>query len=183
MWRGMIEKQNPEFQPHTHAAAAAAAHHTVPLRAHLLSLHRLHRRHLRLRELALGAAFAALAVQDALAVAIHFQLGDHALGRLDGDRRVGAVDLLPGEAVDVDDPLAAVDGRDLALAALVRRDGERVRGVCGSGKVLSLLAAHRNAPSTLLPCTCRARPGPRRPSGRGWRGPERGREEGRGERK
>lgn len=65
------------------------------------------------------AAFA-LALQQSLTVLVHVQLGDDDVAGDDADGNGLAVNLLARQALDVDDVLAAVDLRDLALTALVR---------------------------------------------------------------
>lgn len=59
------------------------------------------------------------ALEDALAVLVDLELGDLDLGRGDADGHALAVGLLAGDALNVDDVFEAVDGDDLALAALV----------------------------------------------------------------
>ena len=61
---------------------------------------------------------AVLALEDRVAVLVQLQLVDHNVGRVDADKRGGAVGLLAGDAVNVEDPPAAVDRHHLALAAL-----------------------------------------------------------------
>ncbi|BAF27608.2 Os11g0151100 [Oryza sativa Japonica Group] len=73
-------------------------------------------------ELALGlvgGATAGLAVEDGLAVLVELEFGDDDLGWVDPDVDGGPVHLLPGDALDMDHPPAAVDLHHLALAALV----------------------------------------------------------------
>jgi hypothetical protein len=74
------------------------------------------------RELALGlvgGAAASLAVEEGLAVLVELQLGDDDLGGVDADVDGGAINLLAGDPLDVDDPAAAVHLHHLALTALV----------------------------------------------------------------
>ena len=59
------------------------------------------------------------ALQDLLPVLVHLQLGDLDLAGRNTDGHALAVGLLTRDALDVDDVLEAVDGGDLALAALV----------------------------------------------------------------
>ena len=68
-----------------------------------------------------GSRLAAVAhaLQDALAVLVELELGDHDLGRVDADRDGLAVGLFARDALDVHDVLEAVHGGDLALTALV----------------------------------------------------------------
>ena len=54
-----------------------------------------------------------------LAVLVELELGDDNLGGVDTNVDGGAVHLLAGDALDVDDPLLAVHLDDLALATLV----------------------------------------------------------------
>ena len=65
-----------------------------------------------------GGAAARLAVEERLAVLVELQLGDEDLGGVDADVDGGAVHLLAGDPLDVDDPAAAVHLHHLALAAL-----------------------------------------------------------------
>ena len=67
-----------------------------------------------------AAAALGLALEQRAAVLVELELRDHDLGRVDADRDGRAVGLLALDALDVDDPLLAVDGRHLALAALER---------------------------------------------------------------
>ena len=53
-----------------------------------------------------------------LAVLVELELGDDNLGGVDTDVDGGAVHLLAGDALDVDDPLLAVHLDNLALATL-----------------------------------------------------------------
>lgn len=66
-----------------------------------------------------GLAAALDALQDGLAVLVELELGDDDLGGVDADGNGLAVGLLAVDALNVDDVLEAVDGGDLALAALV----------------------------------------------------------------
>ena len=66
-----------------------------------------------------GSASLGLAIEEGLAILVELELGDDDFGRVDADVDGGAIDLLAGDALDVDDPLAAVDLHHLALAALV----------------------------------------------------------------
>ncbi|RWW79117.1 hypothetical protein BHE74_00012614 [Ensete ventricosum] len=54
-----------------------------------------------------------------LAVLVQFKLGDDDLAEVDVDLDGGAVHLLPGNPLDVDDPLPAIHLFDLAVSALV----------------------------------------------------------------
>jgi len=65
-----------------------------------------------------GGAAARLAVEERLAVLVELQLGDEDLGGVDADVDGGAVHLLAGDPLDVDDPAAAVHLHHLALVAL-----------------------------------------------------------------
>lgn len=58
-------------------------------------------------------------LQDALPILVQLKLRDLTLGGRDADGHALAVALLARDALDVDDVLEAVDGGDLALAALV----------------------------------------------------------------
>ena len=60
-----------------------------------------------------------LALKEGLAVLVDLELGDDDLGGVDANVDGGAVHLLAGDALDVDDPLLAVHLDDLALATLV----------------------------------------------------------------
>lgn len=60
-----------------------------------------------------------LAVKDGLAVLVKVKVGDNDLGRVDTDRDRGTIGLLAVDALNVDNPLAAIDLDDLALATLV----------------------------------------------------------------
>lgn len=59
-----------------------------------------------------------LALEDLLAAVVEFQLGDHDVGRVDGDGDGCAVGLVAGDLLDVDDELASAARGDLALFAL-----------------------------------------------------------------
>lgn len=59
------------------------------------------------------------ALEDLLAVLVGLELGDDDFGGGDADGHALAVGLLAGHALDLDQVLEAVDGGDLALAALV----------------------------------------------------------------
>lgn len=59
------------------------------------------------------------ALEDLLAVLVALQLGDDHLGRGDAEGHGLAVGLFAGDALDLDEVLETVDGRDLALTALV----------------------------------------------------------------
>ncbi|URE42674.1 hypothetical protein MUK42_17923 [Musa troglodytarum] len=95
------------------------------------------------RELALGlvrCTAAGLAIQKGLAVLVELKLRDDDLGGVDADVHGGAVHLLAGDALDVDDPLPTVDLHDLALAALE-----------GTAHHLHLVVfAHRNRPHVVF---------------------------------
>lgn len=66
-----------------------------------------------------GVAAPGLAVEERLAVLVELQLGHYDLGGVDAHVDGGAVHLLAGDPLDVDDPAAAVHLHHLALAALV----------------------------------------------------------------
>lgn len=95
-----------------------------------------------------------LALKQALAVLVHVQLGDHDVAGADANRDGLSVDLLTGDALDVDDPLATVDLDDLSFAALVGTtddqdlvvdaDGHRA-GVVLSTQFLGQGGAHHDA--------------------------------------
>ena len=57
--------------------------------------------------------------QDVLTVLVKLELGDDDVGGVDAQGDALAGGLVAGDALDVDDVLEAVDGGDLALAALV----------------------------------------------------------------
>ena len=61
---------------------------------------------------------AVLALEKILAVLVHVNLGDNNLGGVDADGNGGTVGLLAVDTLNVDDPLAAVDLDNLALATL-----------------------------------------------------------------
>jgi hypothetical protein len=65
-----------------------------------------------------GLVSAVLALEDTLAVGGQLEFGDLNVGGVDTDGNGGTVGLLALDLVDVDDPLEAVGGGDLALAAL-----------------------------------------------------------------
>lgn len=65
-----------------------------------------------------GLRSAVLALEDGLAILVELSLGDDDVGGVDTDRDGGTVDLLAGDAVDVDNPLLTVDLDDLTLTAL-----------------------------------------------------------------
>jgi len=67
----------------------------------------------------IGGAALSLALQKSLAVLVELQLGDDHLRRVDTHIDGRPVNLLPGDPLDVDDPLLAVALDDLALATLV----------------------------------------------------------------
>jgi hypothetical protein len=60
----------------------------------------------------------ALAGQNSLAVLVELKLGNNDVGGVDANWDRGAVDLLAGDTVNVDDPLLTVDLNNLAFAAL-----------------------------------------------------------------
>ncbi len=66
----------------------------------------------------LGLLGAVLALEKILAVLVHVNLGDNNLGGVDADGNGGTVGLLAVDTLNVDDPLAAVDLDNLALATL-----------------------------------------------------------------
>lgn len=72
-------------------------------------------------DLVLGAQLAADlgAGQDILTVLVELELGDDNVGGVEAQRHALARGLVAGDALDVDDVFEAVDGDDLALAALV----------------------------------------------------------------
>mmetsp|Transcript_17958 Transcript_17958/g.15872 ORF Transcript_17958/g.15872 Transcript_17958/m.15872 type:complete len:183 (-) Transcript_17958:6-554(-) len=69
--------------------------------------------------LALLSLGALLPLQDLLAVLIHLQLADDDLAGINTNVDGRTIDLLPGDALNVDDPLSAVHLGHLALTALV----------------------------------------------------------------
>jgi hypothetical protein len=87
-----------------------------------------------------GSAPLGLAVEQGLAVLVEPKLGYDHLGGVDAHIDGGSVDLLAGDPLDVDDPLAAVHLDDLALATLV-----------GSSHHLDLVVlAHGHRPHVVL---------------------------------
>ncbi len=74
---------------------------------------------LRLRLLLVGHPPVRDPLQNALPILVQLQLGDLDLAGCDADGYALAVALLAGDTLDVDDVFEAVDGDDLALAALV----------------------------------------------------------------
>lgn len=81
-----------------------------------------------------------LPIKQEFAVLVNSELGDDNLGRVNANVDGGAVNLLAGDALDVDDPLAAIDLDHFALAALV-----------GSPHHLHLVVlANRNGPHVVL---------------------------------
>lgn len=82
------------------------------------------------------------------------QLGDNNLGSIDTNRDGLSVGLVAGDAFNVDDPLAAVDGSDASFGAAVvatgdfdfvtGADGDGVDGVFG-GQFLAQGGAHHAA--------------------------------------
>lgn len=74
------------------------------------------------------AAALADALQNGLTVLVQLELVDDNLGGVDAEGNGLAVGLLPGDALNVDNVLKAVDGGDLALTALVAAadDGDLV---------------------------------------------------------
>lgn len=65
------------------------------------------------------AGLAVLALEEGLTVLVELEGGNDNVGRADADGDGGTRALLAVDAVDVDNPLLAVDLGDLALAALV----------------------------------------------------------------
>ena len=61
---------------------------------------------------------AVLALKDGLAILVELDLGNNNVGGVDTNGDGGTVDLLAGDAVDVDNPLLTVDLDDLTLTAL-----------------------------------------------------------------
>ena len=102
----------------------------------------------------IGLAGAVLALENALAVVRQLQLCDLDVGCVDANGDSRAVGLLPLDLVDVDDPLEAVAGGDLALAALepaalhadlvVLANGQRAHVVLGA-ELLAERGAHKDA--------------------------------------
>lgn len=74
------------------------------------------------------AAALADALQNGLTVLVQLELVDDNLGGVDAEGNGLAVGLLPGDALNVDNVLKAVDGGNLALTALVAAadDGDLV---------------------------------------------------------
>lgn len=68
---------------------------------------------------AYSGAAVSLALEQVLTVLVHVQLGDDDVAGLDADGDGLAVDLLAGDAFDVDDPLATVHLDNLAFTTLV----------------------------------------------------------------
>lgn len=60
-----------------------------------------------------------LALKKVLAILVHVKLGDDDVAGADADGHSLAVNLLTGDAVDVDNPLAAVHLDDLTLTTFV----------------------------------------------------------------
>lgn len=75
------------------------------------------------------------ALKDGLTVLVKLELVDDDVGGVDAEGDGLAGGLLAGDALDVDDVLEAVDGGDLALAALVGAtdDGDLVVLADGDG--------------------------------------------------
>merc|ERR1719265_1666462 len=83
-----------------------------------------------------------LVLQESLAVLVQLDLGNHDLGRVDGNRDSLAVGLVTRHALDVDAPLLAVDLDYLPLAIVVvsahdehlvvLADRQRAHGVLGA---------------------------------------------------
>ena len=96
-------------------------------------------------DLVLGPELAADlgAGQDVLAVLVELELGDDDVGGVDAQGHGLAGGLVAGDALDVDDVSEAVDGGDLALAALVGAadDGDLV--VLADGDAADLLGRVR----------------------------------------
>lgn len=69
--------------------------------------------------LGIGLLGAGLAGNDLLAVLVELKAGDDNVGRVDTKGNGGTVGLLTVDALDVDNPLLAVDLGDLALRALL----------------------------------------------------------------
>lgn len=82
------------------------------------------------------------ALKDGLTVLVKLELVDDDVGGVDAEGDGLAGGLLAGDALDVDDVLEAVDGGDLALAALVGAtdDGDLVVLADGDGANVVLLA-------------------------------------------
>ncbi|KAH0464148.1 hypothetical protein IEQ34_006934 [Dendrobium chrysotoxum] len=79
------------------------------------------RGHLFSGELALrlvAGAATSLTVDERLSILVELKLGDHNLGGIDADVNSGSVNLLAGDALDMDDPFLPVNLDDLALPAL-----------------------------------------------------------------
>ncbi len=74
-----------------------------------------------------------LAGDDLLAVISEVELGDDNVGRVDAEGNGGTVGLLAVDALDVDDPLLAVDLGDLALSALLRTTDDQDLVILANG--------------------------------------------------
>lgn len=85
-----------------------------------------------------------LAGDDLLAVISEVELGDDNVGRVDAEGNGGTVGLLAVDALDVDDPLLAVDLGDLALSALLRTTDDQDLVILANGERSDLLRLERN---------------------------------------
>ncbi|KAL8168343.1 hypothetical protein V2J09_009842 [Rumex salicifolius] len=65
-----------------------------------------------------GGAALSLAVKKRLAILVELELGDDDLGRIDADVNGRSVNLLPSDALDVDNPFLTVDLCNLAFTSL-----------------------------------------------------------------
>lgn len=66
----------------------------------------------------IGCPALGLAVEEALAILVEFELVDHHLRRVDPNVDSGAIDLLPRNALYMYDPLPTIHLNHLSLAAL-----------------------------------------------------------------
>ena len=57
-------------------------------------------------------------LQDLLSVLVNLELGDDAVGWVDGDSNGGSVGLLLGDLIDMDAPSSSVDCNDLSISVL-----------------------------------------------------------------
>lgn len=65
-----------------------------------------------------GSPALGLAIEEALSILVKFELGDHHLRWVDPDIDSGTIDLLPGDALNMYDPLPAIHLNHLSLTAL-----------------------------------------------------------------
>jgi hypothetical protein len=109
-----------------------------------------------------GGAAPGLAVEESLTVLVELQLGDDHFGGVDAHVHGGAVHLLAGDPLDVDDPAAAVHLHHLPLTALV-----------GAAHDLHLVVlADRDGAHVVLVAELRRQPGGHENAADGGRGRE-----------